>query len=52
MIVKEKCQIFKLGISHLGNKANKKCKSIAMHELNGKKMCVNCYTNALGGSSK
>jgi len=37
------CQIFKRGTSHYGNKALKRCKSIAMKEINGKKVCVNCF---------
>jgi len=41
--MKDKCQIFKPCISHWGNKALKRCKSIATNEINGKKVCVNCF---------
>lgn len=37
------CQIFKRSTSHYGNKVLKRCKSIAVKEFKGKKMCVNCF---------
>jgi hypothetical protein len=38
-----KCEMFKTGISHWGNKALKRCKRTAIKTLNGKDLCINCY---------
>lgn len=40
------CQMFKIGNSHWGNKALKRCKSIATKDFNGKRFCHNCYIKA------
>ena len=45
--ISNKCSNFKLGTSHWGNKARKRCKSIATKNFNGKQLCVNCYNNKI-----